>query len=709
MFFVNRVSGNNTVTSSSPNSINSDNDFMNSVYGNGFNGTKQNTPDDNPNFIIKTGKTLYSVWQNALKDNPELKTNGLTLEMLAYYNDIDLNIPINETQEIKIPIKDFDNLKEEWNETVKKINNTPVSFKVEEGQDMEYFSTTYKISPEIIKRLNNLTSDEIPVGSEIILSSKSHFIQTGDTIYNISKKYGIEQESLLNANPELEFDESGNPKINIGEVLVIPEKPQNDAEKYDPNRKFNSNNESIYEVNPEDNNLGEIAMKLGLSVENLKKWNNFTYDKNNEPIVIIGQKINIKEPTQKQEAKQDVATTPTNKVPAAKTEPSVSKTTTPTKVTTDTPSKPAETGIYTVKKGDTIGEIASKAGVSVDKLKLWNGLKNNTIQLNQKIYTSPPISRVAANKSFSLIASEYGIKPEQLKKLNPQIKDINKISKGQMIYVPKFKGEMPVDKHIEGLKKLLDNKAPAVSNTASNNVSNNVSPTKPTTTSSSNTKGIKKEEFSACKDSIKNSILNMKTETEKTNINTYKTMLKQFEKFEKTPIKDCEGNWTVGYGHKLRTGEWNKYKNGISKEAAEKLLNDDITETERLLRATLGNNKDGKNYYDTLTKNQQIAIFDLAFNLGSGKLKNTNLLKAIKSGNTAEMIQNYDFNSTANPGIYRRRAFLLMKMCNYKPNEAAMGKIMKLIESGYNKATLKTTYVNTINDTFKFYNNEIFK
>src|SRR5574344_1330385 len=198
MFFVNRVSGNNTVTSSSPNSINSDNDFMNSVYGNGFNGTKQNTPDDNPNFIIKTGKTLYSVWQNALKDNPELKTNGLTLEMLAYYNDIDLNIPINETQEIKIPIKDFDNLKEEWNETVKKINNTPVSFKVEEGQDMEYFSTTYKISPEIIKRLNNLTSDEIPVGSEIILSSKSHFIQTGDTIYNISKKYGIEQESLLN-------------------------------------------------------------------------------------------------------------------------------------------------------------------------------------------------------------------------------------------------------------------------------------------------------------------------------------------------------------------------------------------------------------------------------------------------------------------------------------------------------------------------------
>ena len=40
---------------------------------------------------------------------------------------------------------------------------------------------------------------------------------------------------------------------------------------------------------------------------------------------------------------------------------------------------------HKVKKGDTIGEIAKKYGVTVEQIKKLNGLKNNTIKIGQTL------------------------------------------------------------------------------------------------------------------------------------------------------------------------------------------------------------------------------------------------------------------------------------------------------------------------------------
>ena len=40
---------------------------------------------------------------------------------------------------------------------------------------------------------------------------------------------------------------------------------------------------------------------------------------------------------------------------------------------------------YRVKKGDTLGGIAKRHGISVSKLKKMNNLKSNMIQINQKL------------------------------------------------------------------------------------------------------------------------------------------------------------------------------------------------------------------------------------------------------------------------------------------------------------------------------------
>ena len=40
---------------------------------------------------------------------------------------------------------------------------------------------------------------------------------------------------------------------------------------------------------------------------------------------------------------------------------------------------------YTVKRGDTLSEIALKYRTSVSNIKRWNGLRNNTIYLGKKL------------------------------------------------------------------------------------------------------------------------------------------------------------------------------------------------------------------------------------------------------------------------------------------------------------------------------------
>ena len=46
---------------------------------------------------------------------------------------------------------------------------------------------------------------------------------------------------------------------------------------------------------------------------------------------------------------------------------------------------PPEKIYYTVKKGDTLSEIAVKYKTSVSKIKKWNGLRNNTIYPGKKL------------------------------------------------------------------------------------------------------------------------------------------------------------------------------------------------------------------------------------------------------------------------------------------------------------------------------------
>lgn len=111
-------------------------------------------------------------------------------------------------------------------------------------------------------------------------------------------------------------------------------------------------------------------------------------------------------------------------------------------------------GTYTVKSGDTLGEIAADFGVSIANLVAWNNIANkNVITAGQKLRFSAPKKTastetyvVKAGDALSKIAAKYGTTTAELQKLNG-IKNANVIYAGQKLKVPAKKSAAKAKYH----------------------------------------------------------------------------------------------------------------------------------------------------------------------------------------------------------------------------------------------------------------------
>jgi lysozyme len=98
-------------------------------------------------------------------------------------------------------------------------------------------------------------------------------------------------------------------------------------------------------------------------------------------------------------------------------------------------------------------------------------------------------------------------------------------------------------------------------------------------------------------------------------------LLKKSEGFRDHIYADVAGFRTIGFGHRLATGE--NYPQGIDLSQAEKMLACDVAiaelAVERLIRVPL-------------TQGQFDALVDFAFNLGAGRLASSTLLSYLNAG-----------------------------------------------------------------------------
>ncbi|TDE04395.1 LysM peptidoglycan-binding domain-containing protein [Flavobacterium sandaracinum] len=213
---------------------------------------------------------------------------------------------------------------------------------------------------------------------------------------------------------------------------------------------------AYYKVKRGDN-LTSIASKYGVSISELKKWNNLNsnalaYGKNLK--ISTGQPL-IKSTTA--EPKENNSILKSQMVLAAETKNNKDEKVNSASSTSAT----EEAKLYLVQKGDNLGSIATKYDVTVADLQTWNGLSSDAVQIgaslqiaNNELEAKPALASIPERKdveyivlkgdNLGAIASKFGASVVDLKHWN-KLPD-NTITIGKTLIVAKDEIAIVTDK-----------------------------------------------------------------------------------------------------------------------------------------------------------------------------------------------------------------------------------------------------------------------
>lgn len=101
-------------------------------------------------------------------------------------------------------------------------------------------------------------------------------------------------------------------------------------------------------------------------------------------------------------------------------------------------------------------------------------------------------------------------------------------------------------------------------------------------------------------------------------------LISGFEGFSATIYPDVAGYDTIGFGHKLVSGENEKFRNGINRDQGLALLRTDARTAENHVRSAVK---------ALLNQNEYDALVSFTYNLGGGAFRGSTLLKKLNAGN----------------------------------------------------------------------------
>ena len=190
-----------------------------------------------------------------------------------------------------------------------------------------------------------------------------------------------------------------------------------------------------YHTVKKGDNIGEISLKYGVSIAEVKKWNGL---RNNN--VMLGSKLKIV-------TSERAATTVVKKAPkvikkeAPETAIASNEKTAKKEFIIPENDTPKDSEYYIVEKGDNLGTIAKKYGVTVEQIKEWNNLEESKVlfgsklklirgenapietkaeKAEQQIATASSVRQYLVKKGDSLfsIAKKSGVTVENIKEWN---------------------------------------------------------------------------------------------------------------------------------------------------------------------------------------------------------------------------------------------------------------------------------------------------
>ena len=203
-----------------------------------------------------------------------------------------------------------------------------------------------------------------------------HRVEEEETIYSLSGRYGGSVRSII------KFNKIENNRIEIGQIIQILIEKEATEIIDDPVAKESS--EGIHIVK-QGETLYSLSRKYGVKLRELKKWNNL--DSNYlSPGMRLKTGSDVLDEDMKNISQDSITNTPpSNHLDAGNL-------------------KDPFDGFekYLVQTGETLYTIASKTGLNIDSLKLWNGLNNDYLKIGQELF----FKKENTNSSISVTQPE---------------------------------------------------------------------------------------------------------------------------------------------------------------------------------------------------------------------------------------------------------------------------------------------------------------
>ena len=292
-----------------------------------------------------TGQNTRKTYQRPLPSNPNQdyyfihRNTGQTEPLIIEYGFIDdnqtninfLNNNYKELAEAVIKsVLEYKGIPY----TPPSINNENI-YTVQKGDTLYSIANKYKTTVSQLKTLNNLTTNNLSIGTVLKIPSYNNItqniytIQKGDTLYKIAAQNNTTVDILK------EINNLTNNTLSIGQQLKLPQT-------------------EIIEI---PTTLKNYTVQKGDTLYSIAKNNNTTVNKIKELNNLINDNLSINQIL---------------KIP-----------------TIEYIESPTTTKTYIVKPGDTLYSIANKYNTTVNNIKELNNLKTNIISVGQTLITSP--------------------------------------------------------------------------------------------------------------------------------------------------------------------------------------------------------------------------------------------------------------------------------------------------------------------------------
>jgi len=148
--------------------------------------------------------------------------------------------------------------------------NSNVFYSVSPGDTLWGLSKKFETSVDLIKVANKLSSDTLTIGQKLVFPKAIHTVQSGDTLYSLSKKYNTTVDSIKEANQMSSTTLSINQKLIIPAILDIPQTPAV--------TETTATSNNITHTVVAGDTLYSLANKYNTTVDALKKNNQLTSD-----------------------------------------------------------------------------------------------------------------------------------------------------------------------------------------------------------------------------------------------------------------------------------------------------------------------------------------------------------------------------------------------------------------------------------------------